>query len=108
MNRSAGIDCAACGVMVPPDAARVLAERDDLAFVEVACPGCGSQSLAMLLGADGVDGVGSGRTDMAGAGATIGHQDVVAMRTFLAAYRGDLRGLIGTGRRDDRESAGPA
>ena len=34
-----GVGCAACGELVPTDRIRVLARRDDLAFVEIAVPG---------------------------------------------------------------------
>jgi hypothetical protein len=44
-----GIDCAACGEFVPPARVRVLARRDDLAFVEIACPACRSDSLGIVL-----------------------------------------------------------
>jgi hypothetical protein len=47
-----GVDCAACGELVPADRVRVLARRDDLAFVEIACPGCRSDSLGIVFRAD--------------------------------------------------------
>ena len=34
--------CTACGAPVPTGRIRILARRDDVAFVEPACPGCGS------------------------------------------------------------------
>jgi len=40
-----GVDCAACGQFVPTDRIRVLARRDDIAFVEIHCPSCRSESL---------------------------------------------------------------
>ena len=40
-----GVGCAACGELVPTDRVRILARRDDLVFVEIACPGCRSDSL---------------------------------------------------------------
>jgi len=64
-----GVDCAACGQFVPTDGIRVLARRDDIAFVEIHCPGCRSESLGIVIaseddaadvdtfdGADDVDG----------------------------------------------------
>lgn len=57
----AGVDCAACGGLVPNDRVRVLARRDDIAFVEIHCPACRSESLGIVVatdddpGADGPD-----------------------------------------------------
>ena len=58
-----GVDCAACGRFVPTDRIRVLARRDDIAFVEIHCPGCRSESLGIVIGSDheaGADQLGAG------------------------------------------------
>ena len=47
-----GVDCAACGVFVPTDRIRVLARRDDIAFVEIHCPACRSESLGIVIAGD--------------------------------------------------------
>lgn len=47
-----GVDCAACGVFVPTDRIRVLARRDDIAFVEIHCQACRSESLGIVIAAD--------------------------------------------------------
>jgi hypothetical protein len=47
-----GVDCAACGQFVPTDRIRVLARRDDIAFVEIHCPACRSESLGIVVAAD--------------------------------------------------------
>ena len=47
-----GVDCAACGQFVPNDRIRVLARRDDIAFVEIHCPGCRSESLGIVIASD--------------------------------------------------------
>jgi hypothetical protein len=89
-----GAECAACGLPVPAGATRVLAQREDLAFVELGCTACGSVSLSIRLGT--VDD--RGALDAAGAGdpgTSIGADDVLDMHIFLAGYRGDLRGLVG-------------
>src|SRR5436190_1201493 len=44
-----GVDCAACGETVPTDRIRLLARRDDIAFVEVTCPSCRSDSLGIVI-----------------------------------------------------------
>ncbi|HUQ78510.1 MAG TPA: hypothetical protein VM427_06540 [Patescibacteria group bacterium] len=46
-----GVGCAACGELVPTDRVRVLARRDDIAFVEIQCVACRSESLAIVIGA---------------------------------------------------------
>jgi hypothetical protein len=52
-----GVDCAVCGGLVPLDRIRILARRDDLAFLELACATCKSESLGIVV---------AGRTDTAG------------------------------------------
>ena len=47
-----GVDCAACGQFVPTDRIRVLARRDDIAFVEIHCPACRSESLGIVIASD--------------------------------------------------------
>jgi hypothetical protein len=44
-----GVACAACGGLVPMDRIRVLARRDDLAFLELACGTCRSDSLGIIV-----------------------------------------------------------
>ncbi len=48
-----GVACAACGQAVPTDRIRVLARRDDIAFVEIHCPGCRSESLGIVIAESG-------------------------------------------------------
>lgn len=98
-----GVGCTVCGTLVPADRIRILAHRDDLAFVELSCPGCGSTTLGMLQAADD----GGVRLDVAPFGeltpadearragsGPITSQDVTAARAFLAAWDGDLVGLL--------------
>ena len=47
-----GVDCAACGGLVPNERIRVLARRDDIAFVEIHCPACRSESLGIVVATD--------------------------------------------------------
>jgi hypothetical protein len=44
-----GVGCAACGEIVPSHGIRILARRDDVIFVEVACPRCRSESLGIVV-----------------------------------------------------------
>ena len=47
-----GVECAVCGLTVPRDGIRVLASRDDLTFVELACESCRSESLGIVVATD--------------------------------------------------------
>ena len=47
-----GVDCAVCGRNVPAERIRILASRDDLTFVELACAACRSESLGMIVGGE--------------------------------------------------------
>jgi hypothetical protein len=97
-----GACCAACGGPVPEANLRVLARRDDLAFVEVDCPSCRSAGLAMVVG-DG----GRQEGPIGWEAPPIDFEDVEAIRRFLAGYRGDVHGLFGeTGPADRRPARG--
>lgn len=50
-----GVACAACGEFVPTDRVRVLARRDDIAFVEIHCAACRSESLGIVIRDDEAD-----------------------------------------------------
>ena len=105
-----GVGCAVCATLVPAERIRILAHRDDLAFVELSCPGCGSTTLAMLQSADDggmvVDIAPFGELSSvdearrAGSG-PITTEDVRAARAFLASWDGDLLGLLAPGDEPD-------
>ena len=113
----AATGCTACGGPLEADRIRVLAERDDLAFVELPCASCGSAALAVVTGA----GSGSPHVDLSGSGELavgaedgfspappIDEDDVLAMRELLRSHRGDLRSLLGGGAVGDApENRGP-
>jgi hypothetical protein len=109
-----GVGCAACGEIVPNDAIRILARRDDLVFVELACPGCRSESLGIVIEgltdperspADAAYGeFGASDIDRFRDAAPIGLADVDAVRRLLA--RGGLGALAGGG--EPPPSSGPA
>ena len=95
--------CAACGTQVPGDNLRILARRDDLVFLEVLCPACGSAGLAIVLASDPVP---DAQASIDREASPIGLADVEAVHEFLVGYRGDLRGLFarrgqGTGPESD-------
>jgi hypothetical protein len=99
-----GASCTACGASVPTDAIRILAQRDDVAFVELDCPSCHSTTLALLI--DPVDRDGTSTLDVADDAADgrirpvksiagpITEKDVEALRRDLAAWDGDLVGWL--------------
>jgi hypothetical protein len=107
-----GATCTACGATVPSRHIRVLARRDDVAFVELACPDCGSTALGLLLPsvpdgtaildveADGPPTVSRGQHV-----AVISQADVAAIRDDLASWDGDLVGWLDTLDRDDRRGS---
>ena len=88
-----GLRCTVCDERVPATGVRLLAWRDDLAFLQLDCRGCASTTLGFVLG---------GQTDeptaLAGAvargGAPITGDDVLDMHELLATWRGDLAGLL--------------
>jgi hypothetical protein len=99
-----GASCTACGVPVPTGRIRILARRDDLAFVQLDCVACGSAALGLLMdstpsGGEQVLDV-AGDPVPAGGGArgpilrAISQADVDAIRDDLAAWDGDLVGWL--------------
>jgi hypothetical protein len=111
-----GATCTACGAPVPTGRIRILATRDDLAFVELVCDGCGSAALGLLLEADGPGGgpvldvaadgpVMTARNRSVGRARPIDAADVEALRLDLAAWQGDLVGWLDAIERPGRGSA---
>ncbi|MEA2611431.1 MAG: hypothetical protein QOI37_180 [Chloroflexota bacterium] len=108
-----GATCTACGAAVPSGRIRTLARRDDLAFVELDCPACGSSAVGLLLSRPGPDGApfldvgedpspssaarGADARPAYGAYArpAITAADVEAVRMDLAAWDGDLVTWLG-------------
>ena len=98
-----GASCTACGVPVPTGRIRILARRDDLAFVQLDCVACGSAALGLLMDstASGGEQVLDVAADPVPAGGTrgatlraISQADVDAIRDDLAAWDGDLVGWL--------------
>ena len=98
--------CTACGAPVPTERIRILARRDDVAFVELDCATCGSTALGLLLAPDAPEG--DPVLDVAGDPAVdarrrhpgtvraITAADVDSIRADLAAWDGDLVGWLAT------------
>jgi hypothetical protein len=108
---SDGASCTACGSTVPAGGIRFLARRDDVAFVELACPGCGSQTLGLLLSTPAAGDVPildvAGDATAARSGTAhlpvrpVSAADVEAIRADLAAWDGDLVGWLEVIERDE-------
>ncbi|HYK95577.1 MAG TPA: hypothetical protein VE011_06915 [Candidatus Dormibacteraeota bacterium] len=86
-----GHRCTVCEERVPADRVKLLAWRDDLAFLQIDCGSCFSSSLGFML---------NGRTDEPverQARAPVSTDDVLDMHQLLASWRGDLTGLLSNG-----------
>lgn len=97
--------CTACGASVPSERVAVLADRGDLAFVEIRCPSCGSETLGLVLAARSGDGaaladapahpeLGPADEPRLRGRPPVSVDDVVRMRRFLEGWEGDLRSLV--------------
>jgi hypothetical protein len=110
-----GATCTACGAPVPTSGIRILARRDDLAFVELACPACGTTTLGLLVPPNVPDG--EAILDVAGDGPATAHAvgnarfrpiseaDVAAIRDDLDAWQGDLVGWLDSLSNGDRRGS---
>ena len=98
----AGAACTACGEPVPASAMRILARREDVAFVELACGSCGSEALALLIAGPGPDA--DPVLDLADRSQTsderpipaepVSIADARALTAHLEAWQGDLVGWL--------------
>ena len=78
----------------------MLAQREGIAFVQLMCFACQTQTLALVTGAPEGEVKGRrGRVEPA----AISETDVAQMRDFLAGYEGDIGGLFKAARQHDWE-----
>jgi hypothetical protein len=94
-----GLRCTVCDERVPATGVRLLAWRDDLAFLQIDCDACASTTLGFVL---------DGRADEPAPvreGPPISTDDLLDMHQFLATWRGDLAGLLETDDRGRAESS---
>ena len=96
---SDGHRCTVCDERVPVERVKLLAWRDDLAFLELDCDACLSTTLGFVLGGRGDEPAPARPAD------PISSDDVLDMHQLLAAWRGDLAGLLGTEDRGRAESS---
>ena len=100
-KRLAGADCTSCGAAIVGDGIVVLADRGDVAFVQLTCRDCGSRTLSLVVQDAAGPRLDTTRhhdpdTRLAGTPA-LAEADVTDMRHFLDGWQGDLRTLLGGG-----------
>jgi hypothetical protein len=81
-----GVTCAVCEDRVPAGSIKVLAQRDDLVFIQVDCVACRSTTLAFVIG--------PGDPAATAVDAPISGNDVLDMHAFLDGWHGGLAELI--------------
>ena len=110
-----GAGCTRCGHPYAAHGIRVLAQREEIAFVQLVCDACQTQTLALVTGAlvpdEGAPGAEDGAQESENVlasdpglddwaerahlpGPPISEADVLAMEAYLADYEGDVRGLF--------------
>jgi hypothetical protein len=100
-------DCGACGRSYLPSNIKVLAQRDELFFVDLTCRGCGAQAVAIVTieiddaetPSIDVGDLAPLQDDVPVAPAVAG-DDVLAMHEFLRDFDGDFHALFGASRHD--------
>jgi hypothetical protein len=99
----ASFACAACGQPYGESHVRLIARREELFFVDLSCPHCGSQAVAIVTiqlesenvpegGRLVVGGLGS--DDDTPAAPPVSLDDVLDMHGLLADFRGDVHELM--------------
>jgi hypothetical protein len=84
-----GVTCTVCEERVPADRVRLLAWRDDLAFLQIDCEACRSTSLGFVMAGARTD------TDVAPEAApAISSDDLLDMHEFLSGWAGDLASVV--------------
>ena len=98
-----GTGCTSCGATIPAEGIAILADRGDVAFVELRCDGCGSRTMAVVVRDEVTGPVADtaphpeldpqAEARLAGA-PPLDDEDVAAMARFLEGWQGDLRTLL--------------
>ena len=94
-----GPRCHVCEERVPVARVKLLAWRDDLAFLQLDCAACLSTTIGFVLGGRGDEPAEPPRA------APISTDDVLDMHQLLATWRGDLAGLLAKDARGRAESS---
>ena len=98
-TRLDGHCCSVCDASVPAERVKLLAWRDDLAFLELDCGTCLSTTLGFVMVSQAES------ADQLAPAAPISSDDVLDMHELLAAWRGDLTGLLAGEERGRVESS---
>lgn len=104
-KRLAGADCTSCGAAIIDDGIAVLADRGDVAFVQLTCRDCGSRTLSLVVqdaAGPRLDTARHPEIDPATEARLQGsppfaETDVADMARFLDGWQGDLHTLLGGG-----------
>lgn len=104
MNELATFGCAACGQAYGRGHIQLIAQREELFFVDLSCPRCGSQAVAIVtIQVDGEMATLEGgelvrahqpEADAASDGPPISADDVLDAHEVLAGFDGDVYQLI--------------
>ncbi|HWP61954.1 MAG TPA: hypothetical protein VNO86_00570 [Candidatus Binatia bacterium] len=108
----AATPCTVCGRPIDPGRIRILAQREDLTFVELPCRACGVVAVGMVTFVGEPSRPSRYGEFTAADEARFAHRppisadDVLAAHELLSSWHGDLRGLLGddssrTARRSD-------
>ncbi len=105
-----GFACGACGRSYRTGRISVLAQRDDLFFVDLSCRSCGAEAVAIVtihVDDDESTQVDAGDLPLAEPDAMqpappVDADDVLVMHEFLADFDGDFRALFGAPGHPDR------
>jgi hypothetical protein len=90
-----GIACTVCDRPVPATRIQLLARREDVAFIQIACGACRSTTLGFLAeSATGTTGADGTPFPTAQVRPIISADDVIEMHQFLAEWQGDARSLV--------------
>ncbi|CAN5588568.1 hypothetical protein BH23CHL8_BH23CHL8_09390 [soil metagenome] len=100
----ASFACGACGQAYGEERVRLIAQREELFFVDLACAHCGSQAVAIVSiqledppAAEPDDGGSHAGTDAMAAPQeqeAVSSDDVLDVHRLLADHEGDLRSLL--------------
>lgn len=94
-----GHRCSVCDAAVPADRIKLLAWREDLAFLQLSCGDCLSTTLGFVMASQAdSEGHPASSTPISG-------DDVLDMHQLLATWRGDLTGLLSGDERGRVESS---
>lgn len=86
-----GIACTVCDQLVPAARIQLLAQREDMTFVQIECAACRSTSLGFLAGPStppATAGLDASRPE------PISSDDVIEMHQFLNGWHGDVQSLV--------------